>query len=186
LNLTESVTQDGIFSLSFDDWETFCEANKTTDVFFSKMKRGIKEDNCHDCIRAFYEDGKILGVIATKNMKNCANLKWIVTIPDARGKGVFRALCEDAVSRAYEVKRLTSSLKHFRVSINAPALTAYQKVGFKTWGIQASDTYLSIGFLNGPSISDLGWEWDAYTEREVTKQGMGGCVKEYWKEPRGL
>ena len=181
MNQTESVTQDGIFSLSFNDWETFCEANKTTDVFFSKMKRGIKDDKCHDCIRAFYEDGKILGVIATKMMKNYANLKWIVTVPDARGKGVFRALCEEAVNRAH-----LANLKHFRVSINAPALTAYQKVGFKTWGIQASDTYLSIGRLAGPSISDLVWEWDAYTEKEVTKQGMGGCVKDYWKEPRGL
>jgi GNAT superfamily N-acetyltransferase len=150
------------------------------------MKRGIKDDKCHDCIRAFYEDGKILGVIATKMTHKCANLKWIVTIPDARGKGVFRALCEDAVSRAQEVKRLTQSLTHFRVSINAPALTAYQKVGFKTWGIQASDTYLSIGRLAGPSVNDLIWEWDYYTEKEVTKQGMGGCVKEYWKEPRGL
>ena len=183
MNQSESnqQVQDGISNLSFDDWSEFCEANKTTDKFFSKMRRGIIDDNCQDCIRAFYEDGKVMGVIATKMMKNYANLKWIVTIPDARGKGVFRKLCEDAVYRAY-----MAQLKHFRVSINAPALTAYERVGFKSRGIQASDTFLSIGRITGPSVSDLVWEWDEYTQKEVTKKGMGGCVKDYWTEARGL
>ena len=181
MNLSESTTTDGISNLTFEDWSEFCEEHKATDKFFSKMRRGIIDDNCQDCIRAFYEDGKILGVIATKMMRNYANLKWIVTIPDARGKGVFRKLCEDAVHRAY-----MANLKHFRVSINAPALTAYERVGFKSWGIQASDTYLSIGIITGPSVSDLVWEWDDYTQKEVTKKGMGGCVKDYWTEARGL
>lgn len=181
MNQPESKSKDGIFNLPYEDWLEFFEANKSTDKFFSKMKRGIIDDNCQDHMRAYYEDDKILGVIATKQFKNYANLKWIVTSPEARGKGVFRALCEDAVKRAH-----TAKLKHFRVSINPPALTAYERVGFRHWGIQASDTYLSIGRIGGPSVSDLHWEWDEYTEKEVTKQGMGGCVKEYWTESRGL
>lgn len=177
----ESITKDGIYNLSFDDWTTWCEANKSTDKFFGKMKRGIIDDNCQDIMRAYYKDNKILGVIATKHMKTYANLKWIMTSPEARGKGVFKALCEDAVKRANALR-----LNHFRVSINPPALEAYQRVGFKTWGIQQSDCYLSIGRLSGPSISDMIWEWDSYTEKEVTKKGRGGCVKEYWEFARGL
>lgn len=181
MNQPESTVKDGIYNLSYDEWLEFFEANKASDKFFSKMRRGIIDDNCQDCLRAFYENDNILGVIATKHMKSYANLKWIVTSPAARGKGVFRALCEDAVAHAHMAK-----LKHFRVSINPPALTAYQKVGFKTWGIQQSDTYLSIGRIAGSSVSDLCWEWDTYTEKEVTKKGMGGCVKEYWDDARGL
>jgi GNAT superfamily N-acetyltransferase len=177
----ESSIREGIYNLPFEEWSTWCESQKSTDKFFGKMKRGIVEDNCQNDMRAFFENDNILGVIATKHLKTYANLKWIVTSPEARGKGVFRALCEDSVRRAYGLR-----LKHYRVSINPPALEAYQRVGFKTWGIQQSDCYLSIGRLGGPNVSDLIWEWDAYTEKEVTKQGRGGCVKEYWKEPRGL
>lgn len=145
------------------------------------MKRGIIDDNCQGNLRAFFENDEILGVIATKHMKTYANLKWIVTSPSARGKGVFRALCEDAVMRAN-----SANLQHFRVSINPPALEAYQRVGFKVWGVQQSDCFLSIGRISGPKVTDLLWEWDDYVYKEVTKQGMGGCVKEYWEQARGL
>lgn len=181
MNQDELIIKDGIYNLSYDNWLEFCEENKTKDKFFSKMRRGIIDDNCQDNIRAFYEKDKVLGAIATKHLRGYANLKWIVTSPEARGKGVFRALCEDAVRHAYAAK-----LKHFRVSINPPALEAYQRVGFKTWGIQQSDCLLSIGRIAGPSVKDLLWEWDEYVEKEVTKTGMGGCVKDYWKEARGL
>lgn len=181
MNQRESTVKNGIYNLSYDDWLEFFTANKASDKFFSKMKSGIVSDNCQNCLRAFYKEDKILGVIATKHMKSYANLKWILTLPEARGKGVFRALCEDAVTYAHAAK-----LKHFRVSINAPALTAYQKVGFKTWGIQQSDTLLSIGRIGGKNVKDLTWVWDTYTEKEVTKKGMGGCVKGHWKEARGL
>lgn len=177
----ESIIKEGIYNLPFDDWQTWCDSKQSHDKFFTKMKRGIIDDNCQNDMRAFYSEDQIMGVIATRNFKTYANLKWVVTSPEARGKGVFRALCEDAVKHAH-----TAKLKHFRVSINPPALEAYQKVGFKVWGIQQSDCYLSIGRIAGPSVSDLLWEWDEYTEKEVTKQGRGGCVKEYWKEPRGL
>lgn len=177
----ELTTLDGIYSLSFDDWSTWCETQKSSDKFFGKMRRGIIDDNCHHDMVAYYDNGNILGVVATKYYKKYANLKWIVTSPEARGKGVFRSLCEYSVKRANMLR-----LNHFRVSINPPALEAYQRVGFKTWGVQKSDCLLSIGKLNGNSIKDMLWEWDEYTEKEVTKTGMGGCVKDYWNVARGL
>jgi len=171
----ESISLEKICNITFDEWLEFCEQNRKTDKFFTKMKAGIVEDGCQNEMRARIIDGEIAGVIATKHMKKYANLKWIVTSPEFRGQGVFRDLCEDSVKRAF-----LSRLDHYRVSINPPALEAYQKVGFKIWGVQQSDCLLSIGQLRGPSIADLGWDWDKYVEKEVTKQGRGGCVKDHW------
>lgn len=178
---SESEPKNGIFNLSFDDWLVFCEEKKSTDPFFTKMKRGIVEDNCQNDLRGYYDNDSLCGVISTKQFKTYANLKWVVTSPEARGKSVFRKLCEDAVAMAYAAR-----LKHFRVSINPPALEAYQRVGFKVWGIQQSACFLSIGRIAGPKVSDLIWEWDDYTMREVTKKGRGGCVIEHWEVARGL
>lgn len=170
---------EGISNISIDDWTSVFEEQKSKDPFFRKMNAGIKEDSCQHIMRAKFIDGRVAGVIATKQLKSYANLKWIVTLPEFRGHGVFKDLCEDAVERA-----CLSNMRHFRVSINPPALPAYQKVGFKTWGIQQSECFLSIGQIRGKNISDLGWDWDQYVEKEVTKQGRGGCVKEHWKVAR--
>jgi GNAT superfamily N-acetyltransferase len=171
--------QEGICRISHGQWQELFEENKPKDKFFSKMNAGLKEDGCLDIMRAKFIDGKVAGVIATKQFKSYANLKWIVTVPEFRGCGVFRDLCEDAVQMAFQTQ-----MKHFRVSINPPALNAYQKVGFKTWGVQQSGCFLSIGQVRGPKVSDLGWDWDSYVEKEVTKSGRGGCVIDNWKEAR--
>jgi len=177
LNLFDTTpdVQNGVGDLPYDVWLQHFEEHKKSDKFYSKMNRGLIDDNCQHVLRGCWVEGKLCGVIATKYHSKYANLKWIMTFPDARGKGVFRTLCEDSVSRAFKV-----GMKHYRVSINPPALSAYGKVGFKVWGIQQSDCLLSIGQLRGDSISKLTWELDEYVEREVTKKGRGGCVKDNW------
>lgn len=150
----------------------------SSEKFFKKMKRGLVDDNCQDLILCAYDGETPLGFIATKQVRNYANLKWIATLPEARGKGAFRALCENAVNNAYK-----AGLEYFRVSINAPALGAYKKVGFEVLGEQRSNCFLSIGQLKDGSVSGMDWSIDETIWKMANQKPRGGCIVLYIDKP---
>ena len=162
--------------ISFD---TFCKAvEESEEKFFRKMKRGLLDDKCETIIKAVYIETEPVAFIATKHIRDYANLKWIATLPTARGKGAFRALCEDAVSVAWE-----HGCRYFRVSINEPALPAYEKVGFRAIGEQKGNCYLSASPMNGPMVKDLTWEVDERIWRWANQKPRGGCHTLYIDPP---
>lgn len=161
-------------------FHTYCEAVKDSEEkFFKKMTRGLKDDNCQDIIKAFFVDDKPVAFIATKHIRDYANLKWIATLPEARGKGAFRALCEDAVFTAWQ-----NGCKYFRVSINAPALAAYEKVGFQAIGEQRGNCFLSAGKIGGPTVAAMEWIVDERIWKWANQKPRGGCTVLYIDPPQ--
>ena len=165
-----------IRNISFD---TFVKAtSESEEKFFRKMRRGLIDDGCKEIIKAFFVDDKPVAFIATKHIRNYSNLKWIATLPEARGKGAFRALCDDAVRTAWE-----NGCQYFRVSINAPALGAYKKVGFEVCGKQRGDCYLSAGKLTSPYVEYIDWSVDEQIWRWINQKPRGGCIEVYVDPP---
>ena len=157
----------------------FCRAvEDCDDKFASKMRRGLKDDNCEELIKAAWIEGEPVAFIATKHIRNYSNLKWIMTLPAARGKGAFRALCDDAVRTAWE-----NGCQYFRVSINAPALGAYQKVGFEVCGKQRGDCYLSAGKLTSPYVEYIDWTVDEQIWKWINQKPRGGCIEIFVDPP---
>ena len=163
-----------ISKITFEDFE----AIKTDDPFYKKMKRGLVDDNCKDLIKAVRIDGVPVSFIATKRVRNYHNLKWVMTLPEARGKGAFREMCEDAVADAFN-----SGSQYFRVSINENALKAYFKVGFRVLGEQRGNCYLSMGKLTSPLISKIDWSVDDTIWRAANQRPRGGCTVLYIDPP---
>ena len=160
-------------------FHTFCEAVKDTEEKFAKkMKRGLQDDKCTDFIKAFYVKEEPVAFIACKHVRDYVNLKWIMTLPEARGQGAFRHLCEDAVFDAWK-----NGCKYFRVSINGPALGAYEKVGFKTIGEQRGNCFLSAGRIGGPTVAAMEWIVDDRIWKWANQKPRGGCIKLYIESP---
>ena len=161
------------------NFDTFCKAIEgTSEKFGKKMRRGLIDDKCTEIIKAFYYEGEPVAFIATKKVRNYSNLKWVMTLPEARGKGAFRALCDDAIRSAYE-----DGSVYFRVSINAPALGAYEKCGFKVLGEQRGNCYLSMGKLTSPYIEYMDWTVDETIWKAANQKPRGGCTVLYIDPP---
>ena len=161
------------------NFDTFCKAIEgTSEKFGKKMRRGLIDDKCQDIIKAFYYEGEPVAFIATKHIRNYSNLKWVMTLPEARGKGAFRALCDDAVRTAWD-----NGCQYFRVSINAPALGAYEKCGFQVCGKQRGDCYLSAGKLTSPYIEYIDWKVDDQIWKWINQKPRGGCIEIFVDPP---
>lgn len=154
----------------------------SSEPFFREMKRGLIDDKCTELIKCAFYGEVPLGFIATKHYPKYSNLKWVATLPEARGKGAFRTMCEEAVFQCWkgsDHNSLFPTGNYFRVSINGNAIEAYQKVGFKIHGKQRSNCYLSMGKTTGPRVEDIDWERDSFIWKAINQQPRGGCIEVY-------
>lgn len=169
--------------ISWLEFQDYAHIYQNEEKFFKKMRRGLIDDKCTEIIKAAFYNGEAIGFIATKHFRGYSNLKWVVTTPNARGKGGFRAMCDDAVLDSWKIRMDDDSLftpeRYFRVSINGPALGAYRAVGFKVCGEQRGNCYLSAGRLNSEIIDEIDWTIDETIEKWRNQKPRGGCIVKY-------
>lgn len=156
------------------------KADKFAKTFVAKANMQEQWDFCVGC----WEGEELLGAIITtisKRNPKVANLQLLHTFVKARGKGVGRLLCVDALSIARQ-----NGAEYFRVSAEPDAVAFYERIGFVFLGEQKSGCQLSMFRINGESFSDGLYDIeDSVIYNAVNKKGKGGCVKVFF-EPKGL
>ncbi|MDE7362649.1 MAG: GNAT family N-acetyltransferase [Oscillospiraceae bacterium] len=77
-----------------------------------------------------YHDDTPVSVTSIMDNNGAASLEFVGTIPEMRGKGFARAVCEKAVSDAFADGASIITIR----AINRAASRLYQSVGFKVYG----------------------------------------------------
>jgi len=133
------------------------------------------QEQWDDCLGAF--DGEVLlgAIIVTisKRKPHVANLQLLHTFYEHRNKGIAKLLCDFSFN---QVKCIGA--EYIRVSSEIPAITFYEKIGFKFLGKQKSGCQLSICKLTGNTFSECDYDInDPIINKAVYKKGKGGCVE---------
>jgi GNAT superfamily N-acetyltransferase len=127
------------------------------------------------CIGLFDGD-ELCGAIITTISKRApptANLQLLHTFVQHRGKGVAKILCLDSLKSAR-----ANGAKYFRVSSEIPAISFYEKIGFKFWGKQKSGCQLSIFKIVDDNFTNGDYDYsDSVIYNAINKKGKGGCVE---------
>ena len=75
-------------------------------------------------------DGETVGCVLTWDDRDDAQVAWVATLPEARGRGVSTQLMARAIAAAGERGQLTTSL--VATKLGRPV---YEKVGFRDFGV---------------------------------------------------
>jgi len=123
-----------------------------------------------------WEGNELLGAIVmtiSKTQPLSMNLQLLHTFAKHRFKGVGKALCNYAVSKAH-----TNEVKYFRVSAEPEATEFYKKCGFKFWGKQKSKCSLCIFKVGGLRIQNGVYDpQDPFTLKKLFRKGKGALVE---------
>ena len=109
------------------------------------------QGNWNACLGAFSSDGELMGAIITtigKTNPKVANLQLLHTFAKHRRKGVARELTIQSYKDS-----IGAGAVYFRVSAEPEAVSFYESVGFKFWGLQKSGCSLSMFKITDDDIS---------------------------------
>lgn len=135
------------------------------------------QEQWEECLGAFSSDGELMGAIITtvgKTNPKVANLQLLHTFAKHRRKGVAKELTlasyKDAIERG---------AVYFRVSAEPDAVTFYESVGFKFWGLQKSGCSLSIFKINGDLADGIYNDKDPVLQKALYSGRKGSLASSY-------
>ncbi|MEM7518047.1 MAG: GNAT family N-acetyltransferase [Planctomycetota bacterium] len=106
-----------------------------------------------DFILGAFEAGELIGTsglfrYAQPKRRHLAEIWGVWTHPEARRRGIARALVTETMERG----RVVSGITHLRIGASASnegAAKLYRSLGFATWGVEPASLQLETGEVHG-------------------------------------
>jgi len=105
------------------------EAERISFAEFPPLRESLEElRQSSDSFLVFQQAGRIIGGLSYRRETDTVAITRLVVSPGHLRQGIATALLSDLESRLFPITRLTVST----AATNAPALSLYQRFGFKT------------------------------------------------------
>lgn len=171
MEFTKNINAEIVLNNIIDD-----KLDKFAKTFIAKCNMLNKWEDVVGC----WDGNNLCGIILvtiSKRSPYCANLQLLHTFSKYRKLGVGKKLCE------YVFSMVKDDAEYFRVSSEPESVGFYKKIGFRFWGLQKSNCYLSLFKINGNSIFDGIYDSkDKYIISKINPSKLKGSLVKVFEE----